>query len=431
MQGRFNAELGSLVLPTGNLSLGLSSSSSGFNSRGDLLVDQHSVSLLDANEAVLGSQTTLGNGATPGTLSAANGLLVDFGNNVSGFGTINTPNLASKVFTLNGSVVGNSPGNPITLTGYVKGVGSLTNVNIAGTYSPGFSPAAVTVGSVSYTGTSTTIVELGGTAPGTQHDQINHVGTAALGGTLDVQFINAFVPAVGNSFTIMTATGGFTGSFATQVLPAAPLGSGWNLFVDGNNLRLQLVDLANVLTTQFGDGTLQHSRIDRLVVTFQGPVDIDTGAFAMLKRGVSGGLVTSSFTTSVNGSGDTVATILFSGAFTRAGGALLDGYYQLTIDSTKVRRAGTQLNLDGDNNGLAGGNFVRGTSATDNFFAFYGDTSGDGSVGVAEFGQFRSSFGKLPSDPGYNLLFDFDGGGVGVADFGQFRSRFGRSVVFE
>ncbi len=92
-------------------------------------------------------------------------------------------------------------------------------MSIAGTYSPGFSPAAVTVGNMSYAPTSTTIIELGGTSAGTGYDQINHVGTAALGGTLNVQFINSFVPTVGSSFTIMTATGGFTGSFATQILP--------------------------------------------------------------------------------------------------------------------------------------------------------------------------------------------------------------------
>ncbi len=108
VQGRFNAELGSLILPTGNLSIGLVGSTTGFNTRGDLIVNQHSVSLLDANEAVLGSLTTLGNGATPGNLTASSGLLVDFGNNVSGFGTINTPNVASKPFTMNGSIAGNS-----------------------------------------------------------------------------------------------------------------------------------------------------------------------------------------------------------------------------------------------------------------------------------------------------------------------------------
>ncbi len=140
--GRFNAELGSLILTTGNMSIGSSSSTSGFNTRGDLIVDQNSVSLLDANEAVLGSQTTLGLAEKAGSLTASNGLLIDFGNNVSGFGTINTPNISTKPFTLNGSAIGSSVANPLTLTGYVKGVGNLTNVTIAGTYSPGFSPAA-------------------------------------------------------------------------------------------------------------------------------------------------------------------------------------------------------------------------------------------------------------------------------------------------
>ena len=429
--GRFTGELGSLIIADGNLALGLDTSGSGFITRGDLSVGRNSVSLLDANEAVLGSQTSLGAGETPGSLTAANGLLVDFGNNVNGFGSINTPNLATKPFTMNGSLAGVSSSSTLTVTGYLKGVGSLTNVTIAGTYSPGFSPAAVTVGSLQYAPTSTTLIEIGGTTAGTGHDQINHLGAAQLGGTLSVQLINGFTPTVGNSFLIMTSAAGFSSDFATQLLPTPPLGTGWHIERTSQMLRLDLVDLANVSTTRFGDGTPQHSRIDQLAVTFQGQVDIDAGAFGLLKRGAGGGLVTSNFTTAVNGSGDTVATLSFSGAFTRAGGALLDGYYQLTIDSTKVRRAGTQLALDGDANGLAGGDFVRGTSATDSFFAYYGDTNGDGAVGVAEFGQFRTTFGKLPADPGYNLLFDYDGSGVGVGDFGQFRTRFGRTIPFE
>lgn len=213
--------------------------------------------------------------------------------------------------------------------------------------------------------------------------------------------------------------------------PPAPSGAGWNVSKTANSIRLQLVDLAEVTSTQFGDGTAQRSRIDKLVITFQGAVDIDAGAFSVWRRGVGGGTVATSFVLSADGSGNTVATLSFSGAFTRANGALIDGYYQLTIDNSRVRRAGTQLALDGNGDGLAGGDFVRGTSATDKFFAFYGDTNGDGVVGVAEFGEFRSTFGKLPGDPGYNLLMDYDGSGVGVADFGQFRSRFGRAIVFE
>lgn len=61
---------------------------------------------------------------------------------------------------------------------------------------------------------------------------------------------------------------------------------------------------------------------------------------------------------------------------TRGGGALIDGYYQLTIDGSKMLWTDTQLTLDGDNDGLAGGNYQRGTVETDNFFALFGDTNG-------------------------------------------------------
>lgn len=186
---------------------------------------------------------------------------------------------------------------------------------------------------------------------------------------------------------------------------------------------------AEVAEVQFGDGTAQRSRIDELKVTFEGPVDIDPNAFSLIKRGTSGGLVTTDFTTQLDPSGNTIATLSFSGSFTRAGGALLDGYYQLIIDGSKVTRAGTSLTLDGDGDGLAGGNFFRGALETDNFFALYADTNGDGVVGIAEFGQFRATFGKNPDDDGYDERFDYDGAGVGIGDFGQFRARFGRAKL--
>ncbi len=112
--------VGSLILASGNLAIGSSISTTGFNSRGDLIIDQHTVSLLDASEAVLGSLTTLAMEQLLARSARAMVLLVDFGNNVSGFGTINSPNLSSKPFTNNGAITGASSVNPITLTGYIK-----------------------------------------------------------------------------------------------------------------------------------------------------------------------------------------------------------------------------------------------------------------------------------------------------------------------
>ena len=52
--------------------------------------------------------STLGSGASPGTLNAANGLTLDFGGNVTGFGTISTPNTLAKPLINNGHITGTS-----------------------------------------------------------------------------------------------------------------------------------------------------------------------------------------------------------------------------------------------------------------------------------------------------------------------------------
>lgn len=184
-----------------------------------------------------------------------------------------------------------------------------------------------------------------------------------------------------------------------------------------------------------GDGTPGRSLIRQVVVDFDGDMIVDSGAFAIAQRTlVNGNPIFTSVTTQVDlttlPNGKTRATLTFSGEFTRAGGALVDGYYQLTIDSSKVRDRVSGVSLDGDRNGVAGGDFALGSAEADNFFALFGDTNGDGLVGVDEFGEFRSAFGKLSADPGYNPLFDFNGdGAVGVSDFGQFRSRFGKAKM--
>ncbi len=159
-------------------------------------------------------------------------------------------------------------------------------------------------------------------------------------------------------------------------------------------------------------------------MTFDSPVILDAGAFVLTKRGAAGA-VTTVATQMTNGSGQSVVTLSFTGLHTRGLNALSDGYYQLVIDGTKIRRGSQTLDLNQD--GVGGDSRIFGASEADNFFALFGDTSGDGLVSVAEFGQFRSTFGKLSSDVGYNLLFDYEqDNSVGVSDFGQFRSRFGK-----
>jgi hypothetical protein len=171
-----------------------------------------------------------------------------------------------------------------------------------------------------------------------------------------------------------------------------------------------------------GDGTQQRSLVNQVVLTFDGTVQIAAGAFTLTKRGPGGGNVTLNTPTITTVGNQTFVTLTFSGSFTRGTmKALLDGYYQLTIDGSKLTRAGQQLDTNSD--GVGGDLYQFGDDEFDRFFALYGDTNGDGLVGMAEYAQFQSAFGKTPSSFGYNILLDYDGLGIGVSDFAQFRNR--------
>lgn len=63
-------------------------------------------------------------------------------------------------------------------------------------------------------------IELGGTAAG-QFDMLTVSSTATLGGTLNVAIVNGFLPAVGSSFTVLTAAGGIIDNGLSIGGPAA------------------------------------------------------------------------------------------------------------------------------------------------------------------------------------------------------------------
>ncbi len=193
-------------------------------------------------------------------------------------------------------------------------------------------------------------------------------------------------------------------------------------------LTINIVDSPELESIVIADSTDQRSRVDQLVVTFDGPVALDAGAFAVSQHGGANSSVVVNVTSSLDGQGRTVATLTFAGPLTRGNGALLDGNYQLLIDATKVSRNG--LNLDGSQNGTSA-DILFGDDAADKFFALFGDIDGNRTVGLNDFTLFRSAFGKLAADSGYSQLFDFDDdGAIDLSDFAQFRSRFGTTLGF-
>lgn len=116
------------------------------------------------------------------------------------------------------TVLGSQPGSALNVTGELKGTGVVGPVDVSqpfttsapGTVSPGTSlPGILTIaGNAVFHNGGRLRVRLNGTNPGTQYDQLNVQGSAQFSFPL-VEL--GYTPAVGDSFTILQATGGVTG----------------------------------------------------------------------------------------------------------------------------------------------------------------------------------------------------------------------------
>ena len=240
--GNFAGQTNSTLMLGGNLTIGNAASTSGFATLGSINTNANTLTLLDANDARLGSSTTLGNGSNAGRIVAAKGLQVASGTQLNGVGTIDTPLDSNFPLVNNGTIAGTGSSNRITIGGYVTGTGVLNRVSVAGTASPGSNLMVTNYGDVRYAGSL--VIELGGTTPGTGYDQASHSDVVTLSGTLDVRLINGFVPSVGTQFTVLFASGGLTGTFTNLLLPTVPGGLQWDVGYTATSVKLQLAALA-------------------------------------------------------------------------------------------------------------------------------------------------------------------------------------------
>ncbi len=253
------AGIGSTIQATGELGLGDPNSVNGFFSDGVLHTGLDTVALYDANEVVLGSLTTLGDGTTGGRLVAGTAtgnmttdnaslpedLLLEDGKNVTGRGMIRGN------FRNMGSVIGdaNTAGQRIVFEdGFtVTGIGFAQNVIYNGTFSPGLSPGIARGENLAFAGNVQ--IELGGTTPGTgnsHHDQISDAGQITLidGASLKVAPWNGFQPTVGDEFEILVAHGGINGTFDQVTVDSAFTDAGidFQLQYSSNGLTLAAVE---------------------------------------------------------------------------------------------------------------------------------------------------------------------------------------------
>jgi autotransporter-associated beta strand protein len=200
---------------------------------GTLNVGSNAVVIRSADTAILGSQTNIGTG---GSLATYNGAQL---------GNASSPD-PTKVLTATGSAaingnfvnngVVNGPtgsGQFLTFTQFVQGAGDTTgNVEYAASYSPGNSPAAVSVQNVLLDPTSTLIMEFAGDTPGSQYDQLDISGLTTLNGTLDLNLLNDY--SLDPSRTYEFISGPTTGHFSqVNGLP-----SGWQVSYAADSVNL-------------------------------------------------------------------------------------------------------------------------------------------------------------------------------------------------
>ncbi|MCL4204010.1 MAG: autotransporter-associated beta strand repeat-containing protein, partial [Pirellulaceae bacterium] len=245
---------GSAIQATGDgFTLGISTSTSGFSTDGSLVVGSFAVTLLDSNVATLGPSTTLAGG----TLTAANGISLSAGDNLTGYGHVNaaiagntgdiTADTAGQTLVLgNGSASGLSGSNLTVVAGAsatiqdsngsalnntlvdgtlnapngisiasgrtLTGSGTINgNVSGAGTFSPGTSPGVMTInGDFAPTGTVNFEVNSEWTTVGTHFDQYVVSGAVDLSGA-SVTFTNnadASPPAANSLIKLIDKTNG-------------------------------------------------------------------------------------------------------------------------------------------------------------------------------------------------------------------------------
>lgn len=141
--------------------------------------------------------------------------------------------------------------------------------NVTGARKPlvalGTSPGILTVeGNVVLEEDTVLEMEIGGSTPGAQYDQLLATGSITVSGVLDLAIVNAGsgfqLPSVGNQFTLLSATGGVAGAFENAASLRSIAGGSrvdWSINSTATSAMLQAVAITPLTDGDYnGDGAV-------------------------------------------------------------------------------------------------------------------------------------------------------------------------------
>jgi Bacterial Ig domain len=283
-------------------------------------------------------------------------------------------------------------------------------------------------------------------------DGVASAVTTELGGTVTVASNGSFVydppfDTTGDDSFAYTISNGSATTTATVVIHIEPdiavaaveVNGGAPAYLDANGLAF---DLAG-----------QNSVVEQILVTFNQPVSLDSGAFSIVNNAgavtVNSGpapntsAVSASFA-EVSGSGGTQFIVTFSGAGTIAipggtGHVIKNGLYILHTDGSKVHADGHTAPADNDTGfwALFGDVTYHDISGVDlNVGTGYvGDGYSDASVGSPDYALFGDTYNSTSDNeyapPEYDYMFDFNlDGSVAAGDWVAFTANYNADWQF-
>jgi hypothetical protein len=216
-------------------------------------------------EVVLSADVTVWELNVAGTGSGTMTLRIDEGDTLTTFSGVNIKTggeiklaggtIDTQFIDMRGGILG---GSGTILTGSGPIAGQVENLD--GRVEPGDGVGTLNIeGRYANTVSGVLAIEIGGTTPGTEFDQLIIDGDVSLAGTLEVLFVGLeggtpFAPAANDSFEFLTATGARNGTFDTLLLPS---GFGGDLAYTDTGVILTIVaDLAGDYNQ---DGTVDAS----------------------------------------------------------------------------------------------------------------------------------------------------------------------------